>query len=69
MRRLCLAGAVAAIALVADGAVAAEDEIGIGYAVSETGPNPAGAGIQTIPSHPFWIHDQNAPGANRRQTG
>ena len=59
----------AAAALLASNPSAAQDKIKIGYAVSKTGPNAAGAGITTIPNYQLWIHDLNAAGGHqgRRQ--
>src|SRR5690606_22410986 len=34
----------------------------IGYAVSKTGPNAAGAGITTIPNYLLWVDDVNKAG-------
>lgn len=36
--------------------------IRIGYAVSKTGPNSAGAGITTIPNYQLWVQDVNDAG-------
>lgn len=36
--------------------------IKIGYAVSKTGPNAAGAGITTIPNYELWVKEINAAG-------
>ncbi len=54
------AGAVAAMFLT--GAAVAQDKIKIGYAVSMSGPNAAGAAITTIPNYKLWIHDINEAG-------
>ena len=56
-----IAAAVAA-AVLAGSPAGAQDKIKIGYAVSKTGPNAAGAGITTIPNYQLWIHDLNAAG-------
>ena len=53
-------GAVAA--LLAAGAASAQDKIKIGYAVSLSGPNAAGAGITTVPNYKLWLHDIEAAG-------
>ena len=52
----------AAAALLAGNPASAQDKIKIGYAVSKTGPNAAGAGITTIPNYKLWIHDIEAAG-------
>jgi branched-chain amino acid transport system substrate-binding protein len=54
------AGAIAALAF--GGVSLAQDKIKIGYAVSMSGPNAAGAGITTIPNYKLWIHDLEAAG-------
>jgi branched-chain amino acid transport system substrate-binding protein len=51
----------AATALVATPALA-QDVIRIGYAVSKTGPNAAGAGITTIPNYVLWVKSVNDSG-------
>lgn len=40
----------------------AEDPIRIGYVVSRTGINAAGASITTIPNYELWVQDVNAKG-------
>ena len=54
--------AAVAVAVLAGSPASAQDKIKIGYAVSKTGPNAAGAGITTIPNYQLWIHDLNAAG-------
>ena len=54
------AGAVAALLIA--GAASAQDTIKIGYAISKSGPNAAGAAITTLPNYKLWIHDINAAG-------
>ena len=49
------AGAIAALMM--SGAAAAQDKIKIGFAVSKSGPNAAGAGITTIPNYKLWLSD------------
>ena len=44
------------------GGAQAQDKIKIGYAVSMSGPNAAGAAITTIPNYKLWFHDINAAG-------
>ncbi|USG62005.1 amino acid ABC transporter substrate-binding protein [Sneathiella marina] len=41
----------------------------IGYAVSKTGPNSAGAGITTIPNYTLWVKDVNAQGGLKLPDG
>lgn len=53
-------GAIAALAM--SGVSLAQDKIKIGYAVSMSGPNAAGAGITTIPNYKLWLHDLEAAG-------
>lgn len=48
-------------ALTVTGARAA-DTVKIGYAVSKSGPNSAGAGITTIPNYQLWVKDVNDAG-------
>ncbi|CAN5335600.1 amino acid ABC transporter substrate-binding protein [soil metagenome] len=50
-----LAGALASLLI--GGAALAQDKIKIGYAVSLTGPNAAGAGITTTPNYKLWLAD------------
>jgi branched-chain amino acid transport system substrate-binding protein len=47
---------------VAAGPAEAQDKIKIGYAVSLSGPNAAGAGITTVPNYKLWFHDIEAAG-------
>ena len=45
------------------GTARAQDEtVRIGYAVSKTGQNAAGAGITTIPNYTLWVDDVNKAG-------
>jgi branched-chain amino acid transport system substrate-binding protein len=53
-------GAIAALAL--GGAALAQDKIKIGYAISLSGPNSAGAGITTLPNYKLWLADIEAAG-------
>ncbi len=63
MFKLASTIAVGAIAgLLLGGAALAQDKIKIGYAVSLTGPNAAGAGITTVPNYKLWFHDIEAAG-------
>jgi branched-chain amino acid transport system substrate-binding protein len=41
----------------------------IGYAVSKTGPNSAGAGITTIPNYQLWVKDVNDAGGLKLPDG
>ncbi|NQV98318.1 MAG: amino acid ABC transporter substrate-binding protein, partial [Rhodospirillales bacterium] len=41
----------------------------IGYAVSKTGPNSAGAGITTIPNYNLWVADVNKAGGLKLPDG
>ncbi|MEX0853787.1 MAG: amino acid ABC transporter substrate-binding protein [Bauldia sp.] len=54
------AGAIAALAV--SGAAEAQDKIKIGYAISLSGPNAAGASITTVPNYKLWFHDIEAAG-------
>jgi branched-chain amino acid transport system substrate-binding protein len=58
--RTIAVGAVAALLM--GGAAIAQEKIKIGYAVSKSGPNAAGAGITTIPNYKLWIDDINKAG-------
>lgn len=40
----------------------AQDTIKIGYAISKTGPNAAGAGVTTLPNYQLWVKDVNDAG-------
>lgn len=61
--RLASTIAVAAVAAVSFAAVAgAQDTVKIGYAISLSGPNSAGAGITTLPNYKLWIADLEAAG-------
>ena len=63
MTRFASTIAVGAIAsLLLGGAALAQDKIKIGYAVSMSGPNAAGAAITTIPNYKLWFHDIEAAG-------
>jgi branched-chain amino acid transport system substrate-binding protein len=55
-----VAGAVAA--LIAAAPAHAQDKVKIGYAVSLSGPNAAGAAITTVPNYKLWFHDIEAAG-------
>ena len=50
-----VAGALAGLLL--GGAALAQDKVKIGYAVSLTGPNAAGASITTTPNYRLWLSD------------
>jgi branched-chain amino acid transport system substrate-binding protein len=54
------AGAIAVLALT--GISLAQDKIKIGYAVSLSGPNAAGAGITTVPNYKLWLSELQAAG-------
>ncbi|MEX0696786.1 MAG: amino acid ABC transporter substrate-binding protein [Dongiaceae bacterium] len=54
------AGAITVLAF--GGGALAQDTIKIGYAVSLSGPNSAGAGITTIPNYKLWLADIEAAG-------
>ncbi len=41
---------------------AQEQTIKIGYAISKTGPNSAGAGVTTLPNYQLWVKDVNEAG-------
>ena len=56
-----MAAAVVA-GLLMGGAALAQDKIKIGYAVSLSGPNAAGASITTVPNYKLWFHDIEAAG-------
>lgn len=62
------AGLCAAIALSAAPGARAES-IRIGYAVSKTGPNAAGAGMTTIPNYVLWVKDVNEAGGIKLPDG
>jgi len=47
----------ALVALAAGGGANAQDTVKIGYAVSLSGPNAAGASITTVPNYKLWFHD------------
>lgn len=50
-------------------ATAASEMVKIGYAVSKTGPNSAGAGITTIPNYALWVKDVNDQGGLKLPDG
>jgi len=54
--------ASAVAAMMMSGTGIAQDKIKIGFAVSKSGPNAAGASITTIPNYQLWISDINAAG-------
>ena len=59
------AGTIAAglfAGLLIAGGAQAQDKIKIGYAVSLSGPNAAGAAITTVPNYKLWFHDIEAAG-------
>lgn len=62
MLKLTTAVATAAVALMLGTGVQAQDKVKIGYAVSLSGPNAAGASITTIPNYKLWLHDIEAAG-------
>src|SRR5262245_38802153 len=41
---------------------AQEAKIKLGYAISKTGPNAAGAGVTTLPNYQLWVKDVNDAG-------
>lgn len=61
-----LAGALAPVIVaaftMAAPAIAQDDTIKIGYAISKTGPNAPGAGITTLPNYQLWVKDVNDAG-------
>ena len=71
--RLAALAASAAIAYGAGGAIAshAQDRssVKIGYAVSKTGVNAAGAGVTTIPNYKLWVDDVNKAGGLKLPDG
>lgn len=71
LRPLGLAGVfTVCTALAAVCSVAAEAQtVKIGYAVSKTGPNSAGAGITTIPNYQLWVKDVNDAGGLKLPDG
>ncbi len=64
-----LAVSVAAAGLLAAPATVAAETVRIGYAVSKTGPNSAGAGITTIPNYTLWVKDVNDAGGLKMPDG
>lgn len=71
--RLAALAASAAIAYGVGGATAshAQDRssVKIGYAVSKTGVNAAGAGVTTIPNYKLWVDDVNKAGGLKLPDG
>lgn len=63
-RRGLMAATLAAGALTmgAGTAATAQDTVKIGYVVSKTGPNAAGAETTTIPNYQLWVNDVNEAG-------
>ncbi|MBL4784873.1 MAG: amino acid ABC transporter substrate-binding protein, partial [Cohaesibacteraceae bacterium] len=64
LRMMGLATSVAALSIIPSQVASAKDRISIkiGYAVSKTGQNSAGAGITTIPNYELWVKDVNDSG-------
>ena len=54
--------AAAAMLWVAGAPAQAQDSIGIGWAISKTGPFAAGAGVTTLPNYQVWVKDVNDAG-------
>ncbi len=52
----------AAAALIAAQAARAQEPVRIGYAISKTGPNAAGAGVTTLPNYKLWLSELEAKG-------
>lgn len=50
------------VAVASTGAAEERKAVRIGYAVSKSGPNAAGAGITTIPNYQLWVKEVNAAG-------
>jgi branched-chain amino acid transport system substrate-binding protein len=63
-RRVTGAVSLAVLAAFAFSATAdaQEAKIKIGYAISKTGPNAAGAGVTTLPNYQLWVKDVNDAG-------
>ena len=64
-RRGLLTATLSIAALAAFGGVTtatAQETVKIGYIVSATGQNSAGANTTTIPNYELWVHDVNAAG-------
>ena len=61
-------GAAAVLSTALTAGVQAES-IRIGYAVSKTGPNSAGAGMTTLPNYVLWVKDVNAAGGLKLPDG
>ena len=70
-RRGLMAATLAAGALTIGAATAAsaQDTVKIGYVVSKTGPNAAGAETTTIPNYELWVHDVNEAGGLKLPDG
>ena len=70
-RRGLMAATLAAGALTSGAATAAsaQDTVKIGYVVSKTGPNAAGAETTTIPNYELWVHDVNEAGGLKLPDG
>ncbi len=64
LARLAMTSAVALTfsGVVSTAVLASEKSVKIGYAVSKTGQNSAGAGITTAPNYVLWVEDINAAG-------
>ena len=64
--RLSAIAVVFAVAAMLAGGVAVQAQmpqsIRIGYAISLTGPNAAGAGITVLPNYRLWVKEVNAAG-------
>jgi branched-chain amino acid transport system substrate-binding protein len=54
--------AVLAASAIMTSASAQDTSIKIGYAISKTGPNAAGAGVTTLPNYQLWVKDVNDAG-------
>lgn len=59
-----IGGAVALgmVGLLSPALAADKEKVTIGYVVSKTGVNAAGAGTTTIPNYQLWVHDVNEAG-------
>lgn len=72
-RRTFVGAAGAALFAFAGAAVPAfaqdRSSVRIGYVVSQTGMNAAGAGTTTIPNYELWVHDVNAAGGLKLPDG
>ncbi|MDR5652365.1 amino acid ABC transporter substrate-binding protein [Ruixingdingia sedimenti] len=74
VNRRMLLGTAAAAVIALSGAVPAalaqdRSAVRIGYVVSQTGVNAAGAGTTTIPNYELWVHDVNAAGGLKLPDG